>query len=251
MIAGLNDTAVVDADVIPVAAAGTLWGLFRERTRRSPHAVAYREYEQATQTWRDYTWQAAARRVDRFRAALARDDFAPGDRVAVLLPNGIDWVCLDLAAQGSGLVLVGLYPHDTPANNAFILGHSDARLVLVDTEEQWRALASLCSEFPLLERAWIRRSATALVGSHLKPAVRSLADALAAPIDCPLPHAVAPDDLATLIYTSGTTGRPKGVMLSHFALLWNVAATAEIIPPRRDDMFLSILPLAHAFERTV
>jgi long-chain acyl-CoA synthetase len=66
-----------------------------------------------------------------------------------------------------------------------------------------------------------------------------------------LQHPAAPSDLATLIYTSGTTGRPKSVMLSHYALLWNAQAIAALIPPRRDDVFLSILPIAHAFERTV
>ena len=60
-----------------------------------------------------------------------------------------------------------------------------------------------------------------------------------------------PQVLATLISTSGTTGRPKGVMLSHLALLWNAEAAGKVITPRADDVFLSHLPLAHAFERTV
>jgi long-chain acyl-CoA synthetase len=60
----------------------------------------------------------------------------------------------------------------------------------------------------------------------------------------------APQDVATIIYTSGTTGRPKGAILSHAAILWNVEANSKLIPPLQSDVYLSILPLAHAFERT-
>ena len=59
------------------------------------------------------------------------------------------------------------------------------------------------------------------------------------------------DDLATLVYTSGTTGRPKGVMLSHRNILFNVSATVELVPIYREDVFLSFLPLSHMFERTL
>jgi long-chain acyl-CoA synthetase len=82
------------------------------------------------------------------------------------------------------------------------------------------------------------------------PAVKCLEDVIGE-TDAAFGHSVGPSALATIIYTSGTTGRPKGTMLTHFALLWNVESTAGIIPPRRDDVFLSHLPLAHAFERTV
>jgi len=242
--------ALVEGDFIGSAEAGTLWGLFCERVRRSPHAIAYREYDPDAGKWCEYTWRSIAARVDRLRSALARDGFRPGDHVAVLLPNGIDWVSFDLAAHGSGLVVVGLYPHDTPASIAAILGHSDACLVVLDLDGRWRSLAAFRSDFPLLRRVWIRAGGSNSASPATGPTVRELADVLANECDPPLPHPAAPGDTATLIYTSGTTGSPKGVMLSHFALLWNAAAPAALIPTRPDDVFLSILPLAHAFART-
>jgi long-subunit acyl-CoA synthetase (AMP-forming) len=148
--------AVFADDIIAARDAGTLWGLFRERVRRSPSAMAYREYSRSDGGWRDHTWSMISARVDRFRAALALENMQAGDRVAALLPNGIDWVCLDLAAHGSGLIVVGLYPHDTAASNAYILGHSDARLLLVDTEARWKSLRPLRAEFPSLARVWVR-----------------------------------------------------------------------------------------------
>lgn len=238
-------------DMIAGYQAATLWELFRERVRRCPDAIAYRDYDYTKRVWRDHSWRKISERVDAFRAALASANVNPADRVAILLPNGIDWACLDIAAHGSGLVVVGLYPHDTVASNAYLLGHSDARLVLLDSEARWTALSLQRSEFPSLETVWIseleRRSAPRAAG----PLVRGLDDVLADTAQPPLPHDVKATDLATLIYTSGTTGRPKGVMLSHFALLWNARASATLIPPLRSDVFLSVLPLAHAFERTV
>jgi len=244
-------SAVSGDTMIDARQASTLWGLFRERVRRSPDAIAYRNYNGTEGGWRDHTWLMISERVDRYRAALAQDNIRAGDHVAILLPNGIDWACLDLAAHGSGLVVVGLYPHDNAASNAYILGHSDARLVLLDTEARWKSLWPFRSNFPSLERVWVRDARVNSAPSPTGPIVRELADVLANAPEPPSQHPAAPSDLATLIYTSGTTGRPKGVMLSHDALLWNAQASATVIPPRRDDVFLSILPIAHAFERTV
>jgi long-chain acyl-CoA synthetase len=238
-------------DMITAAQAATLWGLFRERVRRCPDAIAYRDYDHKKGLWRDHSWRMISERVNRFRAALALENVNPGDRVAILLPNGIDWACLDVAAHGSGLVVVGLYPHDTVASNAYLLGHSDARLVLLDSEARWIALSSQRSEFPSLEVVWISELERSSTPRAAGPAVRELAEVLSNTAEPPPTHPAKANDLATLIYTSGTTGRPKGVMLSHFALLWNAQASGALIPPLRNDVFLSVLPLAHAFERTV
>ncbi|QWG22308.1 AMP-dependent synthetase/ligase [Bradyrhizobium sediminis] len=242
---------VRDGNVVAAREAGTLWGLFCECVRRCPVGIAYRDYDPVAGNWCDHTWQAIAARVDRFRAALAQEKLEAGDRVAILLPNGIDWVCLDMAAHASGLVVVALYPHDNAASNAYILGHSGARLVLLDSDARRQSLRPFRSEFPSLERMWVRDVGAGSATPTSELIVRNLADVLANTSEPPVPHPAAPSDLASLVYTSGTTGRPKGVMLSHFAMLWNAEAAAAIIPPRRDDVFLSVLPLAHAFERTV
>jgi long-chain acyl-CoA synthetase len=243
--------AAIDDDIISARQAETLWGLFCERVRRSPDDLAYRDYDPLANDWRDHTWQAIALRVDRFRAALARERLEPGDRVAIVLPNGIDWVCLDMAAHASGLIVVGLYPHDNAASNAYILGHSGARLVLLDSEARWQSLRLFRSELPSLECVWIRGVSAGSGAPLSDPGVRELAGALSIAAEPMLQDPVGPNDLASLVYTSGTTGRPKGVMLSNFALLCNAEGAAAIVPPRRDDIFLSVLPLAHAFERTV
>lgn len=243
--------AAVDSDIVTARQAETLWGLFCERVRRSPADLAYRDYDPVTNNWRDHTWQSIAARVERFRAALARERLQPGDRVAILLPNGIDWVCLDMAAHASGLIVVGLYPHDNTASNAYILGASGARLVLLDGEVRWQSLRPFCSEFASLERIWIRDAGAGASGQISDPRVSGLTSVLSITSEPELPHPAAPNDLATLIYTSGTTGKPKGVMLSNLALLRNAEGSAAIVPPRQDDVFLSVLPLAHAFERTV
>ena len=84
-----------------------------------------------------------------------------------------------------------------------------------------------------------------------RPGIKALADVLEHEGQIEPWLTLKPHDIATIIYTSGTIGRPKGAMLSHRAILWNVAMTAQVVPPRSDDRFLQCLTLAHAFERTV
>jgi long-chain acyl-CoA synthetase len=237
-------------ECLEAAFVRTLPGLFEERVRRSATRVAYRQFDRTTQSWRDHTWESVEQRAARLQRGMEQEGLARGDRVAVRLANGIDWVAFDMAALGLGLVVVPLYAHDSAANVGDILGHSGARLLLTDSEARWRELAPRRETFPELASVWMSESgrAQSSVGS---PSLRPLAQVLGGLAAGPFRRCCEPSSLATIIYTSGTTGRPKGTMLSHFALLWNAESTAKIIPPRPDDVFLSHLPLAHAFERTV
>ena len=90
----------------PISAgqAVTLDGLFRERVKRTPDAVAYRDFNQQHQNWRDYTWSQIDYQVARWQAALERDGMKAGDHVAVMSRNSPEWVMFDQAAIGLGLI---------------------------------------------------------------------------------------------------------------------------------------------------
>ncbi len=233
-------------DIIRCDEAGTLPGLLAGRVARSPNAIAYQQYDAARQQWDSYTWQQVAEYVARWRAALARESLDRGDRVAAMLPNSVEWVGFDQAALALGLVDVALYTTDTPDNLAYLIQHSGTRLLLIDSAQSWEQLEPLRSQMSTLQRVVYLSGA-----ARKNELLISLADWLPASATPQPPVAASPDDLATLIYTSGTTGRPKGVMLSHRNILWNAEAVLRKIPAYTEDVFLSFLPMAHSFERTV
>lgn len=197
-----------------------------------------------------------------WKLALARENFAPGDRVAILLHNSVEWVCFDQAALSLGLVVVPLYPSDTPGNIAYILADSGARLLLVGTQGRWETLSPLCASLTGLSKVLCLRCPAGGTGKANREIVlEGVEDWLARTDQSAGPdvnqagadeyYCTDPRALATLVYTSGTTGRPKGVMLSHYNILWNAEAVLKAIPGYREDVYLSFLPLSHAFERTV
>ncbi len=130
-------------DVIGFDDAETLPDMFRQRVARTPQIVAYRQYDAGDGMWKSYDWKQMAGLVACWQAALDKEGLAAGDRVAILIANSVEWVCFDQAALALELVVVPLYITDTPDNIAYILGDAGARLLLVNTPQQWQLHASL------------------------------------------------------------------------------------------------------------
>jgi long-chain acyl-CoA synthetase len=238
-------TALSDPDTLI-----TLCGLFRARVATTPDQVAYRQFDEAAGCWGPYTWAQIAAEVTRWQAALVKEGLAPGDRVALMLKNCIEWVIFDQAALGLGLVTVPLYLDDRPDNAAYILNHADVRLLLVEGKFQHKKLAEIAGSVTSLQRiVCLAAPENGLSESELHPIVA--ADWLAAAADTPIPdRQLSADQLASIVYTSGTTGRPKGVMLTHANLLWNAFSAAQCADFGEHVVFLSFLPLSHTLERT-
>ena len=241
----MNDNGI---DNISAETAGTLAGLFRERVRRTPDLVAYRQYDEAAATWQDYTWQDMAHKVARWQAALANEGLSAGDRVALLMRNCHEWVLFEQAALGCGLVVVPLYTDDRAENIAYILNNAGVKLVFLQGSEHWEQLLEVRDQLGVLTRVLTLEPVSVPEG---ETRVRTVADWLPEKADGLREDDGAMDDLATIVYTSGTTGRPKGVMLSHRNILMNTDSALDVVQMRHDDVLLSFLPLSHTFERTV
>jgi long-chain acyl-CoA synthetase len=175
---------------------------------------------------RRLTWEALDQAVDRFAAGLAARSLRPGDRVGLLLPNSIEFVVAYFGVLRAGLVALPLNTAYTTEELRYQLTDSAAALVVTDADR-----VELAGDIDTL-----------VTGSDEWSGLLA-ADAAAPEVT------VGAEDLAVLLYTSGTSGRPKGAMLSHRALLANLAQLATITPRvvAADDVVLLVLPLFHVY----
>jgi len=204
----------------------------------APERILYRQF--VAGGWRDISAREIAAYAARWQAFLRAEGLAPGERVALCLKNGIHWVAADQAVLGLGLVVVPLYADDNPENVAWCLENSGARLLVAESSRMADALQNVAKSLPRV----LCLAADPGSGHDAVEAVL--------PKQAPAFEVAPLEDgaLATICYTSGTAGRPKGVMLTHGNILANVAACGRLRLARSDDVFLSLLPLSHMFERT-
>src|SRR5581483_5983171 len=170
-------------------------------------------------------------------------EIEPGDRVAIIGLTSAEWTQADLGVLCAGAVVTPIYHTNSPRECAYVLAHSDARVVFCDTLEQVAKIEQIRGECPALERivvfdAAAREGVITLaelrrLGAQIQPeAVQERIDSR------------APDDLATLVYTSGTTGPPKGCMLSHRNLVSTARMYAQTLHFNSSHSLYQFLPLA-------
>ena len=229
----------------------TLADLFRWRVTQTPDLEAYRQFDETNQQWISYSWQQTQQKVQQFAHALATLQPARGDRIAILLPNGLHAVCIDQAAMQLSCVPVPMHALDNPASIAYIVSDSDATMLIAATDLQWKDIAETGIAMPALRQVVVLEKIVQDTNFVSPVPLALLQDWLAQGENVAIPSQFpTQDDLAALVYTSGTTGKPKGVMLTHLNVMSNVKAVVVRVAPVPSDVFFSFLPLSHTFERT-
>ncbi|MFZ6863034.1 AMP-dependent synthetase/ligase [Undibacterium sp. Ji67W] len=244
-------TTNLSAQVNELNSLQTLAELFSWRVAQTPDVEAYRQFDEGSQQWISYTWQQTHKKVQEFAQALATLQPERGARVAILLPNGLHAVCMDQAAMQLACVPVPMHALDNPASIGYIVGDSDATMLIAATDQQWKDIFETGIAMPALRQVVVLEK-TIQNAQFISPVpMLMLQEWLEKGAQTALPaQAPTQEDLAALVYTSGTTGKPKGVMLTHLNVLSNVKAVVQRVAPVTSDVFLSFLPLSHTFERT-
>ncbi len=204
--------------------------------------------------WQTITWAQARQQVLELAAGFAALGLIPGERVAIMMPNRAEHVLADLGAVHAGGIPVTFYATLAAEQVSFVAGDCDARIAVLDGADQLARWSPVLDQLPGLAKIIVRDAAACPAGDQYLTWTdfvalgRDRLALLAAEVTARV-AAIRPDDPVTLLYTSGTTGNPKGVLLTHRGVLYEVAAgerTGNITPGVR---WVSYLPLAHIAER--
>jgi long-chain acyl-CoA synthetase len=233
----------------------TLPRLFRHVVRERGDRVAMREKQLGI--WRGISWREYGERAKRVGLGLVALGLRPRDVVAIISDNRPEWLYTDLGVMSVAAIPNGIYTTDSARQVEYIVNDSGARFFFAENEEQLDKILAVRDRCPQLVKIFVYE----MEGLH------AFRDEQVMPFDALLelgarherehPDAFErlveipqPDDLAILVYTSGTTGPPKGAMLSHRNILFQLAYADFITPLREGDQQLSFLPLCHIAERT-
>ncbi len=205
--------------------------------------------------YRPMSWRQVADQVGGLRRGLKSLGVEPGDRVVVVSENRPEWLIADLAIMAAGAITVPAYVTNTVENHLHVLVDSGAETVIVSTDRLAGRLLPAAEKAPDLRSVVIMSPLPGAAGRRIT--VTTWAETIEGPGtgDDTITEVsrLGRDDTACIIYTSGTGGAPKGVMLSHGAILHNCAGAAEMLKELGldEEVFLSFLPLSHSYEHTV
>ncbi len=204
--------------------------------------------------WQTLTWEQARQAALELAAGLIALGLQPGERVALMLPNRTEHVLADLGAVHAGGVPVTFYATLAADQVGYVARDCDARIAVLDGTAELARWQPVLDQLPGLKKIIVRDAAACPPGDQYlswpdfavlgRDRYEADPGAVAARV-----AALKPDDPVTLLYTSGTTGNPKGVVITHRSVLYELASTDAngfLVDRVR---WVSYLPLAHIAER--
>jgi long-chain acyl-CoA synthetase len=219
------------ADLLPLSAK--LYG--------SAPAVRYKQDD----AWVDRSYDQVLEVVRSLSLGLIDLGISKGDKVSILGNTRPEWTYFDFAALSAGAVVVPIYQTNSPEECQYVLENSDAKVVVVEDDEQLEKIRAVRDKLPLLEHV-VRMTGSSEDAISLEDLAARGSARDASEWEARW-QSVTKGDICTFIYTSGTTGPPKGCIISHgnYRAMLDMVNTTSVIEP--EDLAYLYLPLAHSF----
>lgn len=182
----------------------------------------------------EMTYSEFGRKTDALSGLLLKHGVGKGDKVAILGTNSPNWVISYFAITTIGAVVVPILPDFTAFEIVNIIDHSESIALIISSRLEYKIPGHLKDKLSLVLSM---DDLSVLKGNGIMTDIQ--------------PPKPSPEGIASIIYTSGTSGASKGVMLSHANLVAQTKMSFELFPIRESDIFLSILPLSHAYECSI
>ena len=232
-----------DLDGIPLPVL-----LRRNALHYGDHKVALREKEFGI--WQPVTWRAYYEHTKNFALGLRSLGFEENDKLAIIGDNRPEWLYAELAAQSLGGIPLGIYQDSILTEVAYIINHSEARVVVAEDQEQVDKILEMIEDLPLLEKIVYTDQKGMRSYNDSRLIYCSEVEKLGREYERNHPGefedclaALEDTDIALISYTSGTTGFPKGSLLTHRNMLKMALGLHAVDPKRESDEFVSFLPL--------
>ncbi len=205
--------------------------------------------------WRTLSWRELRQQGLELAAALVDLGVQAGDRVAIMASNRIEHVLADIAAMHAGATAMSIYNTLSRSQVAYIAEHAAPRVVILETADhvaRWsEALATgKVEHVVVLDPAAAADAPGALSWEDLVSRGQQTHDQHAAEVESRW-QGIDPHQPATILYTSGTTGSPKGVVITHHALMFEVESSNRTAGLEGESIGVSYLPYAHIAERVL
>lgn len=249
----MNVKAVTKLEIGPDS--DTVPKIFWRRVREFGSKIAFRDKDLGI--WQPITWTEYGDRAREAGLGLLALGLTEGGRVSITSEVCPEWLMVDMGVMAVGGISFGIYPTDTPPQVEYIMSDCGAEFYFAEDEEQLDKILEVRDALPALKKIFVFD----MEGLHEfnDPMVMSFDDLLALGKKqvSSMPslwerkiEATKSDNLAILVYTSGTTGPPKGAMITHDNIVFQMVNNQDLIPYEPTDRTLAFLPLCHIAERT-
>ncbi len=230
-VAAESDSKTI-ADLLPIAA---------EKFGPRPAVMFKDEYG----NWVTRTFSEVLDSVRNLSLGLMALGVEKGDKVSILANTRPEWSYFDFAALTAGAVVAPIYQTNSPEECRYVLADSDAKVVVVEDEEQMEKIRAVRGDCPQLEQV-IRMTGSSDDAISMQDLAARGSELDEAEWEQRW-RSVTPDDVCTFIYTSGTTGPPKGCVISHgnYRAMLNMINAVHVIDD--EELTYLFLPLAHSF----